>query len=320
MENNKITQELFTENFRPKTLETAIIVPRIREELSRGVVDNILLAGSAGAGKTTLTRILSKGYDTLTINASLERGIDIIRDKVITFASSSSLFDGHEQLKIIVLEECDNMTLDAWKSLRSVMETYHKSVRFIANCNYLDKIPEPIQSRFNCICINPITKDEEEYLFSEYKNRISKILTFLKIGFTEENLEVFVRNSFPDMRSLIKKVQQLYTRGAAELTPDMLTATFDCTDLYNIILNAQQQPWNNYKALCGEWANKADDAILNIGKHFVEYMHTAYPQLDAKIPVCLIKIAQYQSMLPTAIDKFVVLEGLVFELQQIIQM
>ena len=115
MENNTaethVTQKLFTEILRPQTLDQAIIVPRIREDLSKGLTMNILLQGTQGAGKTTLTRILTKGYQTLEINASLENGIDTIRDKVIGFASQSSLFGGDEQMKVIVLEECDGLTM-----------------------------------------------------------------------------------------------------------------------------------------------------------------------------------------------------------------
>ena len=81
-------QQLFTELFRPKTLDQAVIVPRIREELSKGLVDNILLTGAPGSGKSTLTRILAADCDDpLYINASLERGIDTIREKIITYAS-----------------------------------------------------------------------------------------------------------------------------------------------------------------------------------------------------------------------------------------
>ena len=94
MENNNtiqthVTQKLFTEMLRPQTLDQAIIVPRIRELLQHGLTQSLLIYGNPGSGKSTLTRILSKGYTVLEINASLENGIDTIRDKVIAFASQS---------------------------------------------------------------------------------------------------------------------------------------------------------------------------------------------------------------------------------------
>ena len=202
-----VTQKLFTELFRPQTLDQAIILPRIKEELCKGLTTNLLIFGSAGSGKTTLTRILSKGYTVLEINASLENGIDTIRDKVVGFASQSSLWDGEEKLKVIVLEECDGLSFEAWKALRATIERYHNTVRFIANCNYIEKIPEPIQSRFTLIAIDPVNKEEEDYLFNGYLERIKYILDHFKIVYTDDEVYSFVKSNFPDMRSLINKIQ-----------------------------------------------------------------------------------------------------------------
>ena len=80
----------------------------------------------------------------------------------MSYASSSSLFGGEEQMKIVILEECDAMTNDAWSSLRATIEQFASSTRFIGNCNYIDKIPEPIQSRFNCIGLAPQNQEEED--------------------------------------------------------------------------------------------------------------------------------------------------------------
>lgn len=315
-ENTK--NKLFTEVFRPKTLEQAVIVPRIREELSKGLVDNILLYGSPGAGKSTLSRIMANyGADPLFINASLERGIDTIREKVIQYASTTSLFDGEERLKVVVLEECDNLTNDAWASLRATIEQFHRSVRFIANCNYIDKVPDPIKSRFNVIPIEPINHEEETYLFNGYCERAKLILNACHINFTDDIIEKFVQTDFPDMRAIIKKIQQLYTRGVSELTQESLGATFDCSEILNLILNPGN-PWDNYKLLSANWSNKADDAMLMIGKQFPNYIKTVAPDKLNKLPLIILSISEYDSQLANAIDKFVVLLALVFKLQQII--
>lgn len=314
---NHITQKLFTELFRPKTLDQAIILPRIREELSKGLTTNILMFGNPGSGKSTLTRILSKGYTVLEINASLENGIDTIRDKVINFASQSSLWDGEEKLKVIILEECDGLSFEAWKALRATIERYHNTVRFIANCNYIDKIPEPIQSRFTLIGIDPINNDEETYLFNGYLERIKYILTYFKIEYSEEDVVSFVKSNFPDMRALINKIQQLYNRGCKALTKDMLANSYDCSELFKLIVNVPD-PVNNYKQLITDWSTKADEAVLAIGKEFPDYIMTVASQHVNKLPLILIATAEYNSMLATSIDKFVTLLGLVYKLQIII--
>ena len=155
MENNtNPKQQLFTELFRPKTLDQAVIVPRIREELSKGLVDNILMAGKAGIGKSSLTRILaSECEDPLYINASLERGIDTIREKIISYASSSSLWGGEEKLKVVILEECDNLTNDAWSALRATIEQFHRTTRFIGNCNYFVCMLFSLYDNEKCDCV-----------------------------------------------------------------------------------------------------------------------------------------------------------------------
>ena len=318
MENNtNPKQQLFTELFRPKTLDQAIIVPRIREELSKGLVDNILLNGASGSGKSTLTRILAADCDDpLYINASLERGIDTIREKIITYASSSSLWGGEEKLKVIILEECDNLTNDAWSALRATIEQFHRTTRFIGNCNYIEKIPEPIQSRFNCIPIEPINQEEETYLLNGFTERAKLILNACHITYKDEDVEKFVKADFPDMRSIIKKIQQLYTRGITELNPETLGTTFDCGQLFNIIMTSGN-PTENYKVLVADWSTKAEDGLLMLGQQFPNYIQTVCPDKINKLPMVIITICEYQSQLHYAIDKFIVLLALIYKLQNI---
>lgn len=311
-------QKLFTEAFRPKTLEQMILLPRVRSEVEKGLCDNMLFAGKPGIGKTTISRIMGKfGSEPLIINASLERGIDVIRDKVITYATACDLFNGEDRQKVVILEECDNLTNDAWNSLRATIEQFHHNVRFIANCNYIDKIPEPIQSRFNCIMLEPQNNEEEQLLINEYIKRVALILNACRISYTPDIVQTFVLNNFPDMRSLVKKIQQLHTRGVKEITQESLGTSFNCSELFKLIMDTPN-PWENYKALTAQWTNKVDDAILQIAKDFPDYLATVAPQKLNCLPLIAIEIANYSSQLSTAIDKFIVLLALVYRLQQII--
>lgn len=308
---------LFTEQLRPQKLEEAILLPRVRKELERGLHNHILFIGPAGCGKTTCSRILAKGHDTLTINASLERGIDTIRDRVVTFATNSSLVDGVEQLKVIVLEECDNMTSDAWSSLRATIEKYSKTVRFIGNCNYPEKIPDPILSRFDVVSFNPVDKSEEEYLFNEYVKRASAILSSCKIKADEESVKAFVKSEFPDLRTVIKKIQQLVMQGTTELTIESLKKTFDNSALF-ALMTSKPDPWTNYKAICGEYANKAEEGVVAIGKDFPEYLRSFAPDKINKLPMVIITAAEHQEQLDHVIDKLITLLSLVYKIQIIL--
>lgn len=317
MADSKIKTNLFTEKLRPQKLGQAVIVPRIYEELSKGLVDNILLYGTPGSGKTTLSRILAQGKETLEINASLERGIDVIREQVIRFASSSSLLGGKEQLKVVLLEECDNLTADAWASLRATIEKYYKTVRFIANCNYIEKIPEPIQSRFNVISINPINQEEEAELFKGYVDRIKLILNSLNITYQEEDIIKFVKNDFPDMRTLVKKIQQLVTRGLTVLDFNSLQSSYNYSDLFKILIS-KPNPWDNYKSIISDWSNRADEACAIIGKDFPAFLKQFLSEKENKLPLVIIAIAEHQAMLPNAIDKVIVLLSLIYKIQIIL--
>ena len=154
--------ELWVEKYRPITLEEYIgnetIKNKIADYLKQGSIQNLLFYGVAGTGKTTLAKLIAKNLncDLLYINASDERGIDTIREKIIPFASSMSFND----VKIVILDEADYITPQAQATLRNTIESCSKTTRFILTCNYLERIISPLQSRCQTFEIIPPSKTE----------------------------------------------------------------------------------------------------------------------------------------------------------------
>lgn len=312
-----LTSKLFTEMFRPTKLDGLVLPARIYNELSKGLIQNIMLYGPAGSGKSSIARILINGYDTLRLNGSSENGIDIVREKVVSFASSVSLEFGREKMKVIYIDEADGFTPQAWDALRETIERYASSVRFICTCNKIDKIPAPIQSRFSCIPVYPINKEEETAIFDGYRVYVGKILNALHIVYTDESLSKFIALSFPDMRTILNTIQALHIQGATELNTASLSKTFDCSDLFNQIMTVND-PVANYKFIMENYSSSPENALLEISHSFVDFLRTSYPNYVNKIPYIVITIGEYIHAMPNSIDRLVTLLACCYKLQTII--
>ena len=160
---------IWTEKYRPKEFSEIKgqkeIVKRIKAFVELQNIPHLLFAGPAGVGKTTLALVIVKNLfkdswhqNFLELNASDERGIDIIRNKVKDFARTRAI--GNVPFKIIYLDECDALTREAQQALRRTMENYTQTCRFILSANYSSKIIDPIQSRCAMFRFKPLEKKE----------------------------------------------------------------------------------------------------------------------------------------------------------------
>ena len=194
--------DLFVEKYRPQDLNGFVgddtIRLKIQEYLKTGKLQNLLLFGPAGTGKTSLAKLIVKQLeaDHLYINASDERGIDTIREKIIPFASSI----GFNGLKVVILDESDYLTAQAQATLRNVMESFSASCRFILTCNYLDRIISPLQSRCMAFGIIPPSK-------KEVGQHILQICDQEGIKYTKEDLGQIILTHYPDIRKILNTVQ-----------------------------------------------------------------------------------------------------------------
>lgn len=162
---------IWTEKFRPSTFAQvkgqAHVVDKVEAFVKEGNMPHLLFAGPAGIGKTTLSLVTAKQLfgetwqdNFLELNASDERGIDVIRNKVKDFARTKAL--GNVPFKIIYLDECDALTKEAQQALRRTMENYTATCRFILSCNYSSKIIDPIQSRCAVFKFKPLDQKDIE--------------------------------------------------------------------------------------------------------------------------------------------------------------
>jgi DNA polymerase III delta prime subunit len=216
-DNKKVENSLWVEKYRPSVLENYVgnehLKDKVKGYIESGDVPHLLLYGRAGTGKTTLAKLIvnSTNCDYMLINASDERGIDIIRNKVRTFASTVGFKDN----KIIILDEFDYMTPEAQASLRNLMETFSKHCRFILTCNYVEKVIEPIQSRCQTFQIVPPTKKDVAI-------QISKILKSEDVKFEVKDLVPIIDSGYPDIRKIINTCQLNSHKGELKVDVENL--------------------------------------------------------------------------------------------------
>lgn len=313
-----MTERLFTEIFRAQDFDHLVLPDRIKNVVAKGLIQNMFLYGPQGTGKSTIAGILTKNFDVLKINGSSDNGIDVIRNQVVSFATSISLEGGSEAMKVIYIDEADGLTENAWDALRETIEHYADSVRYICTCNKIDKVPAPIKSRFECIPVFPITKEEEDFVFNGYCNIVKQILDYIKVEYDDETLTQFVRNHFPDMRSILNSLQSLYIQGIHKLDKESLVKTFDCSDLLNLIMTGGD-PVENYKFIMENYASSPDEALLAMSKNIVDFINMNYPQRNNMVPLFIITIAEYMRDLSTAPDRVLVLLACVYKLQMYLQ-
>ena len=207
---------LWVEKYRPQDLSTYVgnenLKTKVERFLDDGNVPHLLLYGRAGGGKTTLAKIIVNHVecDYLYINASDERNIDLVRDKLKTFASSV----GFKPMKVVILDEADYLNVNsAQPALRNLMETFSAHCRFILTCNYVEKIIDPIQSRCQTYKIVPPSK-KEVALHSKI------ILEKEGISFDLDDLALVVTAGYPDMRKVINELQRMSIDGKLSVDKD----------------------------------------------------------------------------------------------------
>ena len=210
---------LLNEKYRPNKLEEFVGNEQVKGQLQKFIdqndIVNMMLYGPAGVGKTSLAKLIVQNLDctSLVINASDERGIETIRDKVSGFASTMSF----SSLKVVILDEADFLTIQAQASLRNVIETFSRTTRFIMTCNFIERIIDPLQSRCQVLKIVPPSKSS---IFVHLKDILNKE----KIEHEDNELASIIKTHYPDIRKMLNTIQLSNKDNKLELDKSVLVA------------------------------------------------------------------------------------------------
>jgi replication factor C small subunit len=271
--------EIWVEKYRPQRLDDVVghedITSRLKRYVERDDLPNLLFSGPAGVGKTTSAVAIARevyGEDWrenfLELNASDDRGIDVVRGRIKEFARAS--FGGYDY-RIIFLDEADSLTSDAQSALRRTMEQFSNNTRFILSCNYSSKIIDPIQSRCAVFRFSPIDDDA-------IAARIREIAESEGIETTEEGVDALVYAADGDMRRAVNALQAAAVMGETvdEETVYTITSTARPEEIEAMVSAAFEGDFTGARATL-------DDLLSNkglSGGDVIDQLHRSVWNLD----------------------------------------
>ena len=284
---------LLVEKYRPTDLENFVgndhVKTQIQTFLNQNDLVNMLFYGPAGSGKTTLAKLIVKNLDCdhLLINASDERGIETIRDKVSGFASAASF----KPLKVVILDEADFLTIQAQASLRNVIETFSRTTRFILTCNYVERIIDPLQSRCQTLKIIPPSKQDVAYhLIDIFKKE--------EVGCSADDLKIIVNQYYPDIRKMLNTIQLsiqdnevvidksvlVSSNYMAQVLKELSKAKPNWREIRQIIANANVKDFEElYRYLYDNASIYADGREGMVAIYINEYSYQSNFRIDKEI-------------------------------------
>ena len=279
---------LWTEKYRPKTIEECILPERLKtpfqEYVNQKNIPNLLLSGGAGVGKTTVAKAMCNeiGCDYIVINGSDESGIDVFRTKIKNYASSMSLSGGR---KVIIIDEADYLNPNSTQpALRNAIEEFASNCSFIFTCNFKNRIIEPLHSR--CAVIEfGLMNGEKAKMAGSFFKRIQSVLQSEKVDYDDAVIAELVKKHFPDFRRIINEMQRYSQFG--KIDSGILVQLGD-VEISNIVKFIKEKDFGAIR----KWVATTEiDAATLYRKLYDGLYDVLKPQ---SIPQAVIIIADYQ--------------------------
>ena len=291
---------LFCEKYRPKTIEDCILPEQTKktflEFVKKGEVPNLLLAGPAGCGKTTVAKALCNelGVDFYVINGSDEgRFLDTVRNNAKNFASTVSLSSTAKH-KVIIIDEADNTTNDVQLLLRAFTEEFSNNCRFIFTCNYKNKIIEPLHSRCAVIEFSTTSKEKPK-LAASFFNRLRTILEAESIEYDQKVLIELIQKYYPDWRRVLNECQRYSSSGKID---SGILATFSDVKVNDLIKNLKEKNFPEVR----KWVvNNLDNDSGVLMRRIYDALYDALE--NSSIPAAVLIIAKYQYQIAFVADQ-----------------
>jgi len=280
---------LWVEKYRPKKIEDCILPDSLKatfqEFVNRKEIPNLLLAGTAGVGKTTVAKALCEevGCDYIVINGSDEgRQIETFRVKMKNYASSVSLMGGR---KVIIIDEADYMNAESVQpALRGAIEEFSSNCSFIFTCNFKNRIIEPIHSR--CTVIDFKLNGSKAKMASAFFKRVETILTQEKVTYDKEVVAAIITKHFPDNRRILNELQRYSVSGSIDRG---ILTTVSEVQLTELIKSLKEKDFAGAR----KWTtNNLDNDPARLYRKIYDGL---YEQLkSSSVPQLVLHLAKYQ--------------------------
>jgi DNA polymerase III delta prime subunit len=282
---------LWVEKYRPKTIEDCILPDGIKatfqEYVNRKEIPNLLLAGSAGVGKTTIAKALCEevGCDYIMINGSDESGIDVLRNKIKNYASSMSLSGGR---KVVIIDEADYLNPNSTQpALRGAIEEFSSNCSFIFTCNFKNRIIDPIHSR--CTVIDFKINGSKQKMAAGFFKRVEWILEQEGITYDKQVVAAVITKHFPDNRRVLNELQRYSVSGTIDKGILASVSDVQMNELVSSIMNKDF-------ASCRKWVtNNLDNDITRIFRNIYDGLYEKLKPNSVPQMVLILAKYQYQS-------------------------